>query len=349
MKVRKAIQRIAALGIGATMMGATLGGVMGAADLADYPDLFIMDGQFDGLLVVGKNAAAIDTIGVTNVALGLQKAAVTKTLVCGDSGGKTTTVSGEQVRIEKTGDDLNIGEELADVQDIPLDDGDLPSILADGEYDESEGETDNDVTYTQEIELLGSTGDIVYDQDDTDAPEAGIYLKFSKNADIYTYTLEFDDDVEYDASSASNAEEDLESTTLEIQGQKYTITNVDVDSSEEIDKLTMLVGESVMWIAEGETVTKEVDGVEHTIKMVDVANDAESCGFEIDGSTVWIDVDDTETVSGVTLGVTEAREVNVKDSDADICKVFIGAAEWFCRMARKSRSPVMMWTVQWLQ
>jgi len=329
MKVKKAIKRIAAAGVGATMMGATLMGAM-AVDLSEYPNMFIKDGQFEGILVVGKNANAIDTIGVTNIALGLQKAAVTKTVVCGGATSSTTTVSGEQVQVDKTGDDLNIGEDLEDIQDVALDDGDLPSILADGSYDEGEGNTDNDVTYTQEIELLDGAGQIVYDQDDSDAPDAGVYLKFPKNTDVYNFTLEFDDSVEYDAATGTTAAADLESTTLELQGQKYTLTDVDfagVDDAKTVDKITLMVGESVLWIQEGEIVTKEVDGVEHTVKMVDVANDADSCGFEVDGSTVWIDVDDTETVSGVTLGVTEAREVNVKDNDADICKVFIGAAE----------------------
>jgi len=329
MKVKKAIKTIAAAGVGATMMGATLMGAM-AVDLSEYPGMFIKDGQFDGILVVGKHANAIDTIGVTNIALGLQKAAVTKTVVCGGTTASSTTVTGEQVQIERTGEDLNIGEDLSDVQNVALDDGDLPSILADGSYDESEGETDNDVTYTQEIEMLAGSGQLVFDQDDSDAPDAGVYLLFPKNVNIYNYTLEFDDSVEYDSSTASTAAADLESTTIELQGQKYTITDVDfagVNTNKTVDKLTLMVGESILWIQEGEIVTKEIDGVEHTIKMVDVANDAESCGFEVDGSSIWIDVDDTETISGVTLGVTEAREVNVKDADADICKVFIGASE----------------------
>jgi hypothetical protein len=325
MKVRKAIKSIAALGIGATMMGATLMGAM-AADLKDYPSMFIEDGQFDGYLVVGKEALAIDTIGMTNVALGLQKAAVTKTLVCGAGSTATTTVTGEQVQIEKTGDELNIGDTLATIQDTALDDGDLPSILADGTYDENEGETKNDVTYTQEISLAAGTGTVVFTQEDDEAPEAGVYLLFDKGEDMYTYTLEFESDVEYDTTADTDGEEDLESTTIELQGQAYTITEVDVNS-DIVVKITMLVGENMIWMQEGETVTTEVDGVDHTIKMIDVANDAESCGFEVDGSSVWLDLDDTDTISGVTLGVTEIRAINNDLSDADICQVFIGANE----------------------
>jgi hypothetical protein len=323
MKVKKAIKRIAALGVGATMMGATLMGAM-AADLSEYPDMFITDGQFDGLLVVGKNADAVDTIGVTNIALGLQKAAVTKTMVCGAATASRTTVTGEKVQIEKTGDSLNIGDDLEDVQTVALDDGDLPSILADGEYDESEGENDNDVTYKQEIELMDGSGLVVYDQDDRDAPDAGVYVQLPKGEDVYTYTLEFDDAVEYDIDEP---EEDLESTNLEIQGQSYTITQAEFNGDDEIDTLTMMVGDSVLWISQDETVTKEINGVEHTITMVDVSENEDKCGFLVDGSNVWIDIDETRTTNGVTLGVTEATAVHNKDYDADICKVFIGAEE----------------------
>lgn len=323
MKVRKAIKRIAALGIGASMMGATLMGAM-AADLKDYPGMFITDdGHFDGLLVVGQEALATDTIGVTNIALGLQKAAVTKTLVCGSGSATRTSVSGEQVLIEKTGDELNINEYLADIQDTDLDDGDLPSILGDGTYDESEGETDNDVDYTQEIALGATSGEIVFAQDDDDAPESGVYLFFPKSTTAYTYTLEFDSEVEFDVDDVSA---DFESTSIEIQGQTYTITDAEDDGSGVIEKLTMLVGESVMWIAEGATVTKEVDGVEHTITMFDVAN-SDECGFEVDGSTVWIAEDETKSIGGITLGVTDALEVNSDKSDTDQCRVYLGAEE----------------------
>ena len=65
MKVRKAIKKIVALSTGAAMLGATMFGAM-AANLADYPSpLFIKDGVFDGVLVVGDNAAAEEKKGKT--------------------------------------------------------------------------------------------------------------------------------------------------------------------------------------------------------------------------------------------------------------------------------------------
>jgi hypothetical protein len=42
---------------------------------------------------------------------------------------------------------------------------------------------------------------------------------------------------------------------------------------------------------------------------------------------VWVDVKDTETVNGVTLGITDAKRVNIEAGDQDVCEVAIGAGE----------------------
>src|SRR3989338_3911938 len=110
MKVRKAIRKIVALSTGAAMLGATMFGAM-AADLANYPSpLFIKDGVFDGVLVVGDSAAAEDIIGVTNIATSLQSAAVKRKAV--ETGGVTVDVEGDAKRIGTTSNFLEIGEGL---------------------------------------------------------------------------------------------------------------------------------------------------------------------------------------------------------------------------------------------
>src|SRR3990170_3703799 len=87
MEFKKTIKRISALGIGASMVGATLFGAM-AADLANYPSQYIKDGKFAGVLVVGDKAAAEDVIGVSDIAVSLQFAA-TKPVTVTSTGGVT--------------------------------------------------------------------------------------------------------------------------------------------------------------------------------------------------------------------------------------------------------------------
>lgn len=44
--------------------------------LADFTDMFIEDGEFNGILVVGESAPSADTLAMTNIAMGLQQAAI---------------------------------------------------------------------------------------------------------------------------------------------------------------------------------------------------------------------------------------------------------------------------------
>jgi hypothetical protein len=146
------------------------------------------------------------------------------------------------VKIEKTGNDLNIGEFLSDIQDTPLDDTEMPTILADGEYEDDEG---GEETYTQTLQLdpvPGTTGQLVFDQPED--MDADTYVEIVDNGDIYEFVLEFDDDVEFTAAA-----EELESTNIEIQGNIYTLTDVDTTDAlalaeETIADLTLMDGET---------------------------------------------------------------------------------------------------------
>lgn len=62
----------------------------------------------------------------------------------------------------------------------------------------------------------------------------------------------------------------------------------------------------------------------HTIKLIDVTNDGDSCGFEIDGKMMWIDVGKEKTVNGVYIKVFDAYPVHSQLQDNDACQVFIG-------------------------
>ena len=85
--MKKAIKKIVAIGIGASMVGATIMGA--AAGLNSYPEPFVKDGKFSGTLVVGDNAAAQDVIGVSDIAMSLQFASALK---AGTGSSSTTTV-----------------------------------------------------------------------------------------------------------------------------------------------------------------------------------------------------------------------------------------------------------------
>ena len=97
MNMKNMIRKVAAVGAGATMVGATLMGAL-ATSLADYPAPFVSDGAFDAVLVVGDNAAAADIIGVTDIAMALQFGMTTTTALEGTT--ETTMLTGESVNLE---------------------------------------------------------------------------------------------------------------------------------------------------------------------------------------------------------------------------------------------------------
>lgn len=320
MNVKKAIKNIVSLGMGVTMVGATIMGAM-AATLSQYPEPFTKDGSFNALMVVGAAAQPTDIIGVTDIATSLQYA--TKKVV------STTTTSSvsvsEGVKLEKTGSNLYYGLSLHDMQDTELDNSDLPVILADGTFDDNEGTNKATYDYTQKLTIDNNSDAtrVVYEQDDTRAPDAGLYLHLTdtSNKYAYQYGLEFTTAVDYDNSTSTDAKNDLKTNSLDIMGQTYTITDVTV-SSGKINKITMLAGKTTQTIAVGSPVTVNVDGTDYDVEVLGVTNDNTKCQLSINSVVSTIDVDNTETVSGIEIGVTDAAHF---EGGSDSCQVNIGA------------------------
>ena len=165
----KTIKKIMALATGATMLGATLMGAM-AADLADYPSpLLIKDTTFDGQIVFGDGAAASDVAGAVDIvaSLGVIETDEVVTAV------EEVTATGESTKIETSTMSLTLGSDsdnLTDVQTVDIDDDDLPNVLADGTYENDEGE---EFDYEQTLTLADTVQFKLVDDDDyeDDAPQ----------------------------------------------------------------------------------------------------------------------------------------------------------------------------------
>src|SRR3989338_9207177 len=335
MRVKKTISKIASIGAAATMVGATLMGAAMAADLSEYPSMFIEDGTFNGILVVGADAKAEDVIGITNIATSLQTQSVQTTVVAEEESDEEYSVSeGYELCNRNLYSGYNISACEPSVDDADLD------LLADDVYHDAEGNNDNDEKYTQQLFFQSqATGQFLYTQDDDDAPTADTYV-FVDNSNnfLYNYILAFDSYISVSNDTNALAGDDLEGTSINIQGRSYTVTDVKVSStplgpggSNTMNEIEMQSGDSVVWMSEGESITRTIDGVEHTVELMDVSADADedsgSCGFKVDCTEVWVDVKDTETVNGVTIGITDAKRVNIEAGDQDVCEVGIGAGE----------------------
>ena len=323
MEVRKVIKKMVALGTGLAMVGATIFGAA-AADLSEYPaPMFIEDGKFDGIIVVGDSAAASDVIGSVDIATSLQYSSTTVAEV--SVGEEVIPTVSEGVRIAKSGNELNIGQDLQDVED-KFDDADLPDVLPDGIFEDEEGGEED---FEQTLELGDASEVLIWHQDDDDAPNAGMYLHIVEDAATYTYTFEFDDSISGTAKTDASADVQdlLESATLDIQGNTYTITDVEHDSTDGITELTLQAGETTIWLEEGVELTKAVAGVSHTVVLEDVNEDEDKCGMSVDGTLAWVDKGKTKTVNGVDIGVTDAIVVHSAGKDTDVCEVNLGASQ----------------------
>lgn len=314
--IHKAVAIASSLGfIGATMLGAV-------AVSPSYPDQFIKNGVFDGVIVVGQSAQTEDVVGAIDVGSSLQFALKKETNINVEDSPANIN---DGYKIQKSGSQFNYGDSINDVlSGTYITEEQLPSILSDGKYVESEGENKNSVTYTQKLLFGSDNGYLVYDQDDDSAVNAGDYFQIKKNEELYTYTLSFDSDVEYDTTDVA---EDFKTSTLTIQGKTYTVTDVSKNSDGTIHSISLLSGEAVLWLTQNNPITKNINGVEHSIEVLDVTEGQDACQVRVDGVNAIIDEDVTKTINGVQIGIVDVRAIHAQLQDQDICQVTLGATE----------------------
>jgi hypothetical protein len=259
MKIKRVVKKVAALGTGATMVGATLLGALAAADLSQYPSpLFIKAGAFDGIIVVGDEAASSDVVGSVDIATALQFAS-TSTSSSGGSG-VVTSVEGDAYQIRKSGDNLNFGEQLSNPVSV-VDDGDLDA-LADGEISNEKGS----FNYDQFIDLPDDA-DVVYEVDSEQSEDPALYLKFADDKKVYTYRLSFPTALRTDVDTDDDWQ-DLDNKQITLLGKEYTITGSDNSTG----TLTLMGGAIQDTLNEGETKTYTINGVDYEVEVTIIAS-----------------------------------------------------------------------------
>jgi len=324
-RVKNAIKRIAAISMGAVMVGTSVMSAVHAATsytLADFPAPFVAAGKGDFTIVVGQDAKPDDIIGAVDVGVGLQASS------SGVSGQAAGVVSGETVKVEEPGNPLNFenpgstgAETFKDVIGAGLDDSDLPTILADGHYKDSRGVTDNEVDYTQRIDFAANGERLVFDQEDDGSKVLGDYVRVPNNGNFYTYTLDFTDLVDFDVAEYAD---DLENTQIEIQGKPYIITAVKYDNAgPQITELEMLTGKTIITLTQGDTYTFE----DHAIAVTSVTEpDApqQRCGISVDGVTQFIDEGTDQDFDGLRVGVSDVFAIHGAVGE-DACEMTLGS------------------------
>lgn len=322
MKLRKAIKKIAALGAGATMMGATIMGAA-AADLSQYPAPFVSNGMFDAWLVVGDNAKASDVIGSVDVATSLQFSMKQTATVSSSGGTSQVAVTGDAVEIGMSGDLLEIDEFIGDNRET-LTSSDLEALES-GFISTSEGSTD----YNQYLRLKDTdndlngtaTGNVTFTKNDDD--EVGDFLFFKKGEPVFVYELEFEEGLESD-DVASNLE-DIEDKSIEMFGKSYSIINTETDGN----KLTLefITGEVLDTLEEGEVKTYSVDGADYEVEVLVIDDTNQEVKFRINDEVTdsQAEGDTYRLANGLELGIRDIIPNEAGDVTADLVEFYLGA------------------------
>jgi hypothetical protein len=216
--------------------------------------------------------------------------------------GTGSAVSGESYKFEKTSTKFHLGDTLTTIK-ASLGDDELPTLLADGKYIDS----DNDeFDYTQSIDVAALQLSMFEDSDyEEDAPTIG--FRVASGARVLNYTLDFSDEP---------LVADVETTDLPMMGRSYYV--LDEAATSNGLKLTLLDSAEDTILAEGESTQLNVEGTTY-----DVAIEFVSSG------EVKLDVNGEITNSlaeGQTYKLDDGSYVGIKDilytaKDTGISKV----------------------------
>jgi len=319
MGFKKVVKRISALGVGASMVGATIFGAFAQADLAQYPNQYIKDGRFTGVLVVGDQAAAADVIGVSDIAVSLQFAA-TKPVTVSEAGGISATGDawkvGTSTKILELSEELSTGTNVETLRNITtfIDEGEL-DVLASGTVTNSKG----DAPYNQYLYLLGpgtgvSSGYVTYAESDDDV--TADFLYFKSGQEIGRYLLEFTTALESDVDDSSGSADttgtyltDIEDTEITMMGKSYTVvqarrTSATSNGGNNV-KLILMGGAVRDSLLEGSTKTYTVGGSDYEVSVDYVDADSAKLTVNGEGTRDMLDGDTDKMSDDTIVGISQ--------------------------------------------
>lgn len=322
MKVRNIIRKAAVLGASATMLGATVMGAL-AYNLADYPAQFVVDGQFDGKIVVGEKAATSDVLGAIDIAASLQAGSVTTEEVEIPGMAGEVSLNGDAFRIETGSDLLEVREVVGDVYDTLTSD-DLEALRG-GSITTDEGNTG----YNQYLRLADTTNSLTLQKMAVNYAEdedrvLGDYLVIKDVYPFFEWEIEFTEGLE--SSITANQLNDLEDEVFNIFGTDFTFVDSTINTTNSAVTLSFMAGDVSDTLREGETKTYTIDGVDYEVTAVFISdpNNADpQAKFAVNGElTDGLGDGDTDTLSGgLQIGV---RDLLVNSREG-VVEFFLGA------------------------
>jgi hypothetical protein len=345
MKAIQAVKKMVALGMGITMVGATIFGAS-AVQLSDWPAPFVVNGAPASNLavVVGDAADAIDVVGMGDIIGGLQAAAVVKTTLAAGGGGKGVVVEGDAVEIGSTSDLLELNETIGNVRET-ITEVDL-DMLKGGQIVTDKGSTEyNQYLRFNSTESYAPNGAAIFGRDERD--RVGHYLFWTEGRWMFEWELEFEEGLE--SKTEGNDLVDLEDEDIIILGQPFVIVDTDLINATGGADLTIdyMGGAISAILGENDKETYVVDGKEYEVEVLvisETSNGGEgSVKFRINGE-ITDELRDGETdvlADGTQIGIRDILATG-KDIQKSIVQFYIGAYKVSMRDYNTSDSAYIM-------
>jgi len=304
-------KRLFAVGAGVTMLGATAMGALAIGDLSNYPNFFVSNGTFNGLVVIGEHAATADNLAAIDITTSMKYA--------GAAASATTTITGDKWLAGTSAKHLEMannnattirGENLYAIEQFIGKES--LGALADGTYVTNAGSS----SYTQYLytdKANNNQNEIVaYRTNDKDTTADFFYVK--SGANIGEYVLEFSSGPESSlqdttgaASTSGAVIDDFENSKISMMGKEYNIVLARRPQTRPQGsiKLTLMGGASSGTLLEGETSTVSVGAKSYDVALTFV--DQTYAKFTVNGQqTDKLQVGDSYKLSdGTEVGVSE--------------------------------------------
>ena len=321
MKTIERVKKMVALGIGLTMVGATVFGAS-AVKLSDYPAPFVVNGvpASNLALIVGDNAAASDVVGMGDIVQGLQAAAVIKTSVAGAAGPRVKLI-GDSVEIGTPTNMLEINETIGKVRET-LTEFDL-NLLKGGSITTKRGVT----KYNQYIKFNKSeaynSNRVIFDEDEFN--NVGHFFHTKDNTELFNWVLEFEEGFISDVS-ADNHLADLEDRDINILGTAYAIVATYFNNDTSSVRLEFLGGPVFDSLGEGDKKTYSLNGKEYEIEVVVISETTDEVLLKVNGETLpkMKTAELEPTADGTLLGIRDIIPTG-KDTQSSVVRFYLGA------------------------
>lgn len=314
------VKRLAAVASGATMLGATAMGALAAADLSNYPNMFVTDGTFNGFFVVGEKAASVDNLAMTDIAASMKVAkagATTTTTVEGDAWLVGTSSKKFELANSNATDGSITGETFRDINNFVADEE--LSALADGKWATNEDEYPFNQYLYFDAEPEGTAEDlsriVKYTENDQSKTADHLFIKNARQ--IARYRLEFTSNAQSDVTDSNSAADttgtyldDFEDTAISLMGKSYSVvqarrTDSGSDANQNGIKLLLMSGATSDTLLEGESKTYTVGDKTYDVTLVFV--DSDEGKFTVNGEQT------SKLRDGDTYVLKDKSEVGVSE------------------------------------